>query len=289
MNTRMKLIAIAGLLISTSAVAITPFNDTYRNGTSCNTNFALRGVEPDTAGKFPVFIYAVGTTETFDNATALATINGMASRGYVAATVNYPNGSFGSCSTLSGRARCIFDATSANSVVTKLCARAKADCSKGIVVGGFSQGSVFAALARNFDTRVQAAYSVGLHASYSFFNLNTCVANGNRALPSNRLRIVDGEADTFGGGNATANRRDNQTVTGFNCGTSAFSCLQPNGSGWIMVRNNEVQDGAADHCYTRQSGGCTGSQARVDQGYATGNAPWQLNPNLDFLTQFTTP
>jgi len=283
MNRCMKLIAIAGVLLSTSTMAAT-FTDTYRAG---NTNFAIRGVEPDTAAKFPVFIYAVGTTEAFDNATALAAINGMAARGYVAATVNYANGSFGNCNTLSGRARAIFDQNGANSAVTRLCARGKADCSKGIVVGGFSQGSVFATLARNFDTRVRAAYGMGTHASYSIFNLNSCMANGNHTLPNNRLRIVDGEADSFGGGNAGANRRDNQTVTGFNCGTAAFSCLQTNGSGWIIVRNTEVQDRSADHCYARASGGCSGNQNSLDQGFATGNAPWQLNANLNFLTQFT--
>jgi hypothetical protein len=286
MNPRMKLFAVAGLLLVSASTMAATFNDTYRAGT---TNFAIQGVEPDTAGKFPVFIYAVGTTETFNNATALAAINGMASRGYVAATVNYSNGSFGNCNTLSGRARSIFDQANANSAVTKLCARGKADCNKGIVVGGFSQGSVFATLARNFDTRVRAAYGMGTHASYSFFNLNSCMSNGNHAISNTRLRIVDGESDTFGGGNAGANRTDNQRVTGFNCGTSAFSCLQTNGSGWIIVRNNEVQDGSADHCYARRSGGCTGNQNSLDQGFATGTAPWQLNANLNFLTQFTDP
>src|SRR5262245_11143407 len=40
-------------------------------------------------------------------------------------------------------------------------------------------------------------------ASYAFFNLSSCVANGNRALPSDHLRVIDRESDAFAGGNAT--------------------------------------------------------------------------------------
>ncbi|MFL6648159.1 MAG: hypothetical protein ACJ8J7_01760 [Sulfurifustaceae bacterium] len=278
---------LAGVLFSASAAAVDSFTASYGNGSNCGSSFTITGREPSTAGTYPVFLYMVGTTESATNASAIAAITGMANRGYVAATIAYPNSTFGGCSTISGRAQCIFNPNSTNSAVSKLCARAKADCSKGIVVGGFSQGSVIATLAKNFDSRVRAAYGLGEHAHYSSFDLSSCMNNGNHALASTNLRMVNGQADSFVGGTLSASVSDAQQVTGLSCGTGATSCLRSDGSGWIIVLNNQVQDGSADHCYMRASGGCSGSQNSLDQGWANGTAAWELNPNLDWLSTRT--
>ena len=144
---------IGGLAFCASASAqTTTFTATYTgqgNGSStCNSTFNISGREPTTVGKYPVFLYMVGTTESYTNASATAAVQGMANRGYVAATIQYNSGSFGSCSQIGGKARCIFDPTTAASAVSRLCSRAQADCSKGIVVAGFSQGSVIAGCRR---------------------------------------------------------------------------------------------------------------------------------------------
>jgi hypothetical protein len=278
---------------ATQALTTTSFTATYTgqgNGsTSCGTSFNISGQEPADAGTFPVFIYMVGTSETFTNASATAAVASMASRGFVAATVAYNSGSFSGCSTLSGKARCIFNGTSTSSAVSRLCARAKADCSKGVVVGGFSQGAVLATLAKNFDARVQAAWGMGDGVQYSVFNLTSCMGNGNRTLPSSRLRAVDGEKDQFIGPTASNVRSQFLTLTGLSCGSTATSCLQTNGSGWYIVQNAQVADGSADHCYMRRSGDCGGSQNSLDTGWQTGADPWELNANLDWLKTFTTP
>jgi hypothetical protein len=74
------------------------------------------------------------------------------------------------------------------------------------------------------------------------------------------------------------------------CGSSATSCLQSNGSGWIIVQNGQVADGSADHCYMRASGdSCTGNQNTLDAGWQNGSDAWELNANLDWLKTFTTP
>jgi hypothetical protein len=276
------------------AVTTTAFTATYSgqgNGsTSCSSTFNISGQEPSIDGKFPVFVYTIGTSETFTNASATAAVASMASRGFVAATVAYNSGSFSGCSTISGKARCIFTGSSSTSALATLCARAKADCSKGVVVGGFSQGAVIATLAKNFDARVQAAYGMGDGVKYSFFNLSSCMANGSRTLASDHLRVVDGEQDQFIGPNAANVRTQMKTLTGLDCGTSAFSCLNGNGSGWIIVQNGQVADGSADHCYMRASGNnCSGNQNQLDTGWATGTQAFQLNANLDFLATFTTP
>ena len=286
---------------ATQAVTTTAFTATYTgqgNGTTCNTTFNISGQEPTTTGgKFPVFIYTIGTSETFTNASATAAVAQMAARGFVAATVAYSSGTFSGCSTIAGKARCIFNGATATSALAVLCSRAKADCSKGVVVGGFSQGAVIATLAKNFDSRVQAAWGMGDGVQYSIFNLTSCMGNGNRTLPSSRLRAVDGERDQFIGaasafatsGDAAHVRSQFQTLTGLSCGSTATNCLQSNGSGWLIVQNAQVGDGSADHCYMRRTGDCGGSQNSLDAGWQTGTANWELGANLAWLQTFTTP
>lgn len=273
------------------AVPTTAFTATYTgqgSGSSvCGATFNITGQEPSGAGTFPVFIYTIGTGESATNASATAAVASMAGRGFVAATVAYNSGTFSGCSTISGKARCIFNGGSATSALSRLCARPKADCSKGVVVGGFSQGAVIATLARNFDSRVQAAWGMGDGVQYSIFNLTSCMGNGNRTLPSSRLRAVDGERDQFIGPNAGNVRSQFQTLTGLSCGTGT-NCLQANGSGWYIVQNAQVGDGSADHCYMRRTGDCGGSQNSLDAAWQTGTDPWTMNANLDWLNTFTT-
>jgi hypothetical protein len=271
---------------SAQAQTLTSFTTTYKGGSgTCGTTYNIQGKEPSSTLKYPVFIYMVGTSETYNNGSALAAVDEMAGRGYVAATVQYPSSSFGDCTALSARSKCIFDSTSASSAVAALCSRPAADCSKGIVVAGFSQGSILAILAKNHDTRVQAAYGMGAGVQYSFYDLRACVATGKRALPSDRLRAVNGEADSFMGSTESSVRGQLQELTGRSC--TGTSCFAANGSGWYIVKHAEASDGNADHCYMRASGGCNGSQNSLDQKWLNGTYDWSVDPNMQWLTGFT--
>jgi hypothetical protein len=282
--------ALSAMLLTAPALAqTTSFTATYQgtNNTTCNTSFSINGEEPSADGTYPVFLYMVGTTESFNNASATAAVQGMANLGYVAGTIQYDSGLFGSCSQISSKAACIFNPNSASSAVETLCDRAKADCTKGIVVAGFSQGAVIATLAKNFDSRVQAAYGMGDGVMYSTFNLNSCMANGNRTLPSDRLRAVNGVNDQFTGNTQSLQQTNMQSLTGFTCASGSFSCLQSNGSGWIIVNKNQPASGVADHCYMR-NGGCTASQNSLDPNWQNGSDNWELNANLNWLQGFTS-
>ena len=269
------------------AQTLSSFTATYRGGSStCGTAYNIQGKEPSSTGTHPVFIYTVGTTESYTHASALAAVDEMAGRGFVAATVQYPNSTFGTCSTLTGRAKCLFDGATATSAVATLCARPRADCSKGVVVAGFSQGSIMAILARNYDTRVRAAYGLGAGVQYSTYDLRACVANGNRTLTSDRLRVVNGEADGFMGGSESSVRGQLQQLTGLTCTSTSTSCFRSNNSGWYIVKHAEASDGNADHCYMRQ-GGCTGGS--LDQKWLNGTYGWSVDPNLQWLAQFAQP
>jgi hypothetical protein len=255
--------------------------------TTCNTSYTITGQEPAAAGTYPVFLYMVGTTETSTNASATAAVQGMADLGYVAATIQYDSGEFGSCTQIGGKAQCIFDPNTSSSAVETLCGRAKADCTKGIVVGGFSQGAIIATLAKNTDSRVQAAWGMGDGVSYASFSVSSCMANGNRTLASDHLRAVNGVMDQFTGSTEAAQQTNMQSLTGFTCAAGSTSCLQSNGSGWIIVQTNQTVSGVADHCYMRD-GGCSASENSLDSGWESGSMNWELEANLQWLTQFTT-
>ena len=243
---------------------------------------------PSDNAKHPVFVYMVGTNESYDNAQARAAVAGMGARGFVAASVLYRSEVFGSCTEIAQKAACVFKPKSATSAISKLCARG--DCSKGIVGAGFSQGSIAAILARNTEARVKAVYGMGSFPTYTGnYNLASCMNNGKHVLASKNLRIVNGEREIFGNSNATGVRAGSRAVTGKDCGGSAFSCLNSNGSGWIMLRNALVRDKSADHCYQRASKDCFGSQNVLDATWKTGSASWTLPSNLNWLKTFATP
>lgn len=283
-----------GSLASTASWSqTTSFSDSYKGasssgGSTCGSSYSISGVEPSAAGKYPVFIYTVGTFESYNNASAMAAVNSMAAKGYVAAAIGYGSSQFGSCTAIKNKAKCIYDANSSASAISKICSRPNADCSKGIVVGGFSQGSIIAVNAKQYDARIQAAYGIGMSTKYSSYDMSSCMAAGNYALATDRLRAVNGEKDTYGGGSQSSNQSELQKVTGKTCAAGSYACMNSNNSGWIIVKNTQVQDGSADHCYMRKSGDCDGSQSSLDSGWQSGTSNWQLEQNLGWLNGFTT-
>jgi hypothetical protein len=285
------------LVLSTAAglasAATSTFTATYSgaNGSAtCGTSYNISGVEPSDSAKHPVFLYMTGTTETYNNGHAMAAVNAMAAKGFVAAAVQYNSGSFGSCTVIGQKAACIFKPGSTSSAVSKLCARARADCSKGIVVSGFSQGSVIATLAKNTDDRVRAAYGMGTYNNYYSLNdVSSCMTAGTFALPTSNLRIANGESDYYANTNAATVRSRSEIVTGKSCGSSAYECLNSDGSGWMMIKGSQVSDGSADHCYQRLLGDCIGSANSIDSVWKTGSGKWALTANLNWLAQFATP
>ncbi|GAB4557667.1 MAG: hypothetical protein Tsb007_17500 [Rhizobacter sp.] len=281
---RAALFAAAVFLTSTAWAG--DFTASYSAGTL--TTYKIAGTEP-ASGKHPVFIYTVGTTESWNNDQAKAAVAEMAAKGFVAAAVEYDSGLFGTCSQILAKAKYIYNKSATSSAISKLCSRATADCSKGIVVAGFSQGSVIAVHAKNYDSRVRAAYGMGTHNLYSVYSLTSCMNNGKHTLPASNLRIVNGDNDIFPGGTETTVRASSQSVTGKSCGSSAYQCLNTNGSGWIMVKGSQVSDLSADHCYQRALGGCLTSEDALDSGWRNGADNWGLKANLTWLAGFATP
>lgn len=286
-------IALAITAASTLAAAQTSFTATYKGGSTsaCGTSYSIVGAEPSAAGKYPVYIHVGGTGENYNSNWAMAAVNAAAAKGFVAATIQYDNGSFGTCTTISQRAKCIFDGTNVNSAIAKLCSRAKADCSKGVVTGGLSQGSIISVLSRNFDARIQASMGQGTGSTYTAaYNLESCMANGKHTQPGSRLRIINGERDMFVGGTEAIARSQAVLVTGISCSGSPTSCFQSNGSGWAIVKDTQVLDFYADHCFMglgTYGAQCTGLP--VDSNYQYGSGVWALPATMTWLKSFVTP
>jgi hypothetical protein len=287
-------LALALTAASTLAAAQTSFTATYKGGSTaaCGTTYSISGKEPTASGKYPVYVHIGGTGESYNSNWAMAAVNAAVAKGFVAATVQYDNGSFGTCSAIGTRAKCIFDPNNVNSAIAKLCSRAKADCSKGIVTGGLSQGSIISVLSRDYDSRIRASMGQGTGTTYTAaYNLASCMNNGNHAQPGSRLRIINGERDMFVGGTEAVARASAQTVTGISCTGNPQSCFQANGAGWYIVKDAQVLDLNADHCFMGYGGvvGVQCSGALVDSGYQNGSVAWQLKPTIDWLKTFVTP
>ena len=124
-------VALALTLGAAVAMAQTSFSMTYKGGSTsaCSTSYNITGKSPAGSGKHPLFVYIGGTGESYTSLWGGAALNAAVARGFVAASVEYDNASFGTCDAIGTRAKCIFNSANANSAVAKLCARATADCS----------------------------------------------------------------------------------------------------------------------------------------------------------------
>ena len=239
---------------------------------------------PAGPGPFPVFIWVPGTFQLHFDVMSLVIVNEMANRGFLAASVQYDNFSpIQFCPVYEQRARSVFDATRADSAIGVMCGLPGADCSKGIATAGISQGGVLAVLAKNYAPRVTATWAMSVSAHNKLFGLDLpCLDKANTAISAERLRIVNGESDPVFGGQVAVER-----AAGFTCAPGSFECSSPigNGAGWYIVRDAEVDDRVAGHCY-QMIGDCTGFFFDSTWFFST-TAPWGLRANLDWLSWTT--
>ena len=240
-------------------------------------------------GPYPVFIYTPGTYEAYTSWLANLFTSQMAARGFLSASVQYMNTeSNQSCSQYQPRAQGIYDANRSTSAVGVLCSLSTANCSKGIVTSGISQGGELVVLSRNYAPNVKAIYALSM-GDY-FVNLGfplPCVDNANTQIPPNRLTIVNGASDPFFGGQSPI-----QNVSGISCPAGSTQCWSADGSGagWYIVQDSQNRNGFAGHCYMFD----TGTQAYACVGLPDPNwlppstHNWSLAPNLDWLASFGT-
>jgi hypothetical protein len=245
-------------------------------------------------GPYPVFIHVPGTYETYNTDLAMLFMNQMAARGFLSASVQYMNTeSVQSCLQYGPRAQSIFNSTNPTSGVSTLCAVSAANCSKGIVTQGISQGAEMAILASNYSPQVKAVLAMsGGDQFNNFGNFPLpCMVKANTKIPPNRLMVINGISDPFFGGQSNA-----QDVSGITCPSGTYQCWSPDGSGagWYIVQNWQNATGIASHCYMFDNFSvsplsCAGP---YDPNWHSTSKPptydWSLGPNMDWLASFGT-
>jgi hypothetical protein len=297
-------------------------------GSTCDTYRHMIGYQPVDAGTYPVFVYTLGFGGQYDDAEGDSITKTMAAKGYVAVSIEYDNlggiynAATGTAAAL-GSTQCAFrdDGTAsawAPSAVDEICysGHYNADCTKGVVVGGMSLGTIVALRAANVNPNVRAAWIMGSAGGSDNADLlaDPQVCNGRwnafcgytrstRALPSSRLRnvtsAINGSSIHSPNPDPTDCSMYMQTGIGhpdpLHCqhpGLGAQNGLAADGHGWYLVEPSEVSPGNLDtHCYY-QINGCSNqpvTDPTFDPLWFTGSAlPWALDADLSFLDQFVT-
>ena len=127
--------------------------------------------------KLPLLLFFPGTLATATSGLSPDLVERAAHFGFVAAALEYhsydvllwPD-------RMDAKERCVFDSdiSSSDNAIDQLCgnqgplatSNVQVDCSRGIVVSGHSQGGGMALMARNYDSRVRAAYVIDAVAAY---------------------------------------------------------------------------------------------------------------------------
>jgi hypothetical protein len=258
-------------------------HDEWKTGQpdKCTQTQPVSGSEPAASGRYPVVVYLHGSNADWGGNTEGKRVAQLAAgQGFVAAAFTYDSWLSGWWAPfMDAHARCMFSPGSTGNALAKLCARPKADCTRGVAVSGFSQGGVIAARARNHASQVRAAWLIGVTSPVEAATL--AAPAGNRALADDRLRIVVGEAD------AQTSLGALDRLTGQSC--SGSRCLRADGSGFYVVGHSEVADGFADHCYWQSVTtawpywSCTSSPT-FDPGFRPPSTlPWSLRAGLDWF------
>ena len=141
------------LLLCPRAVGQVLFTFSYSGGTA-------HGYEGASVTGAPVYLFNTGggmgigpSVPEYD------IIREAAARGFVAAMITPPNPAM-ECSQLEAAASATYGSAS-NSALSVLCARASADCNRGVAVHGFSMGGLISALAPKFSSLVTASIASG--------------------------------------------------------------------------------------------------------------------------------
>ena len=253
---------------------------------TCRLERSISGEEPDAAGKYPVLVYVHGTgAENGDLATGRAVMAAAAAAGFVAVAPTYVGGpTVSSPRGIDLQTRCMFDQSLPTTVLSAVCARPKADCTR-IVAAGHSQGGMITLRAANWANSVKAGWALGVFDNL-FTNTFTSRENGGtRGLSNARVRVVTGRddmdlrpTDTWGSLNRFA---------GQSCGWGTVNCLRSDGSGWYVVPHAQPPagptDGFADHCYMNENDTRCYDVMPVDPFWRNGSAPWTLPSGLSWL------
>ncbi len=284
----------------------------------CDHRMHFVGSEPAEPGRYPVAIFFVGTNGTYDaRGIVERVLPALARQGFVAATVAYENntlfGAAQNCSLYRDNAACVVrnDADYVNgqrhSALAQLCGRPNADCSKGVVFLGHSQGGLTAVQA--FRTtplappgeavpQLVAVAPMGVGAEgyllgIRVIDLRSCMAAETLPVDPTAVRIVNGENDRYFNG-PDADQAGGQTalelVTGRACSVPSWDCRGTRGDGYLLVKPSELSHGRAAHDFMHDFAQTPIAEFAEPNWSAPDNAaPWSLYATVRWLRSQTQP
>jgi len=180
---------------------LVPFNTTYdislaSEGFFSETSGEIVGYFPEGAGPFPLFVMLPGTGGFPHDEASLVIVRRMAERGFASLAVQYPNNTVLAEHTLKPKARAVAAANNSHSAFSILCRHESIDCSTGIAVFGYSQGTLLAVLASQYNPRIGAALIQEGSRNIQTYETTIC-DSVNVALPRHKRRYMLGEGDQY--------------------------------------------------------------------------------------------
>jgi dienelactone hydrolase len=282
----------------------------YGPGQSVDTS--IKVMTPDGAGKFPVFMWLMGTGDEFaaDTYNEFATF--MANAGYIAAIPDYSNEDM--CMNICGDASCTLSLMQLYSVNTGdiknigqpekvralmkaldvLCAMPKADCSLGVAVSGHSQGAYSTVMLATMDSRVTAISPW----SYGYVDLADKSGLGcveaievDKKISKEKRRMLIGAKDDLNGLAVALDMKGPQAFSGYTCDatTAPIDCIQTDGSGYYVFAESEYT--TSDPAIAKATHGFFGSADPVVVGvtlldtFKNGAMKWNMVPTFNWLSE----
>eukprot|EP01084_Bolivina_argentea_P005933 11213_1 len=233
-----------------SAAQIMEFETIYG---APNNEHPIRGFEPSSAGTYPLFIWIGSTVNPYWMQDDQRYVNYTAQHNIVSVSVSYPNVGYPlSCNGMVSKADAIFNLSDPRSALSVLCAKQNVDCiNLGVIVAGYSQGANLVSLAANFgEDMIKGVYEMSGGDNNIFLNadLRNCLSYDTLYIDSSNIRSCIGEWDRFWGSEIAEVRKQQISITGYECGDTISDCIQNDGSGWYIVVDSEAQKNAG-HCY----------------------------------------
>jgi len=285
----------------------------------CDRFTHMVGSEPVEPGRYPVAIFVVGTSGVHDGPGIVDhVLPALAQQGFVAASLDYENetlfGAAQNCNLYRDNASCMIRndadhvAGERRSAIAQLCARPKADCSKGVVLFGHSQGGMTAIQAFQFDPvqppigeplpRLVAVAPMGVGplgyiAGIRMIDVRECMTADTIAVAPTRLMVVNGETDRyFNGpdGDQAGGQIALETVTGRICAAPSWDCRDAAGDGYVLVKPSELSHGRAAHDYMHDFNASPVVAFGEPNWISPANlAPWGLYATARWLKAHTGP
>ena len=286
---------VSSLLLESSESSedmIIPINTSYLAGN-------ITGYKPSRINYdgYPLFIYTTGTAMFYKSKTAISYTKYMAINGFIAVSAEYDVLDYPfSCDEWFEKAEKLWDQNVNNSLINVLCNNENLElninCTKGIVLSGFSQGAQLTLLAPKYNgNQINGMYIMGGGDKlFGRFDFTQCLSFDTLNTESSKIRSMVGENDIYFGKNINGVRIQQNSISGTICDDDyTTDCLQNDGSGWYIIQEFETSSGTAPHCYAYKNTDCHSGQ--WDDHYINDDPlkqkqrKWSQQKNLQWLIE----